>query len=51
MQDTSFYTRFVQARLGEALADTPVVLVHGPRQCGKSTLARTKLVMQRAMDT
>lgn len=24
----------------EALADTPVVLVHGPRQAGKSTLAR-----------
>jgi predicted AAA+ superfamily ATPase len=23
----------------EALADTPVVLIHGPRQCGKSTLA------------
>ncbi|HEY6642181.1 MAG TPA: ATP-binding protein [Povalibacter sp.] len=27
-------------RLVEALADTPVVLVHGPRQCGKTTLAR-----------
>lgn len=27
-------------RLGEALRDTPVVLVHGPRQCGKTTLAR-----------
>jgi predicted AAA+ superfamily ATPase len=27
-------------RLEEALADTPVVLVHGPRQCGKTTLAR-----------
>lgn len=25
----------------EALADTPVVLVHGPRQCGKTSLART----------
>jgi predicted AAA+ superfamily ATPase len=24
----------------EALADSPVVLVHGPRQCGKTTLAR-----------
>ncbi len=24
----------------EALADSPVVLIHGPRQCGKSTLAR-----------
>ncbi|WP_366936993.1 AAA family ATPase [Acidithiobacillus sp.] len=22
------------------MADTPVVLIHGPRQCGKSTLAR-----------
>jgi hypothetical protein len=27
-------------RLEEALADTPVALVHGPRQCGKTTLAR-----------
>jgi predicted AAA+ superfamily ATPase len=27
--------------VSEALADTPVVLVHGPRQAGKSTLART----------
>jgi predicted AAA+ superfamily ATPase len=26
--------------LREALADTPVVLFHGPRQCGKTTLAR-----------
>lgn len=40
MQSTSLYTRFVQARLNEALADSPVVLVHGPRQCGKTTLAR-----------
>jgi predicted AAA+ superfamily ATPase len=24
----------------EALADTPAVLIHGPRQCGKTTLAR-----------
>lgn len=26
--------------MNEALADSPVVLVHGPRQCGKTTLAR-----------
>ena len=40
MTETLFYPRFVQDRLLEALADTPVVLLHGPRQCGKSTLAR-----------
>ncbi len=34
------HPRFVQSRLMEALADTPVVLIHGPRQCGKTTLAR-----------
>lgn len=32
--------RFLALRLREALADTPVVLIHGPRQCGKTTLAR-----------
>lgn len=32
--------RLAQARLLEALADTPVVLLHGPRQCGKTSLAR-----------
>ena len=34
------YPRYSLARLKEALRDTPVVLVHGPRQCGKSTLTR-----------
>lgn len=29
-----------EAGLAEALADAPVVLIHGPRQCGKTTLAR-----------
>jgi uncharacterized protein len=33
--------RFMRPRLIEALGDTPVVLVHGPRQCGKTTLAQT----------
>lgn len=40
MSDPAFHRRFLRPRLIEALADTPVVLVHGPRQCGKTTLAR-----------
>ena len=34
------YPRVAEARLLEALTDTPVVLIHGPRQCGKTTLAQ-----------
>jgi len=34
------YPRFASGRLKQALEDSPVVLVHGPRQCGKTTLAR-----------
>ncbi|MFM7142076.1 MAG: ATP-binding protein [Alphaproteobacteria bacterium] len=34
------YPRHLAPRLREALADTPAVLVHGPRQSGKTTLAR-----------
>jgi predicted AAA+ superfamily ATPase len=34
------YPRFAEIRLVEALADTSVVLIDGPRQCGKTTLAR-----------
>jgi uncharacterized protein len=40
MADPILYPRYAQPRLEEALTDTPVVLVHGPRQCGKTTLAR-----------
>ena len=36
----SDYPRLLQPRLEEALDDTPVVLIHGPRQCGKTTLAQ-----------
>lgn len=32
--------RIAEPRLLEALSDSPVVLIHGPRQCGKTTLAR-----------
>lgn len=34
------YPRFIEGRLREALADTRVVLITGPRQSGKTTLAR-----------
>ena len=37
----SVYARLVKDRLLESLADTPVVLLQGPRQCGKTTLARS----------
>lgn len=40
MESPVTYPRFTEARLLEALADTPVVLIHGPRQCGKTTLAK-----------
>lgn len=33
--------RGIQLALDEAMKDTPVVCLLGPRQCGKSTLART----------
>ena len=32
--------RHLAARVADALEDTPVVCILGPRQCGKSTLAR-----------
>lgn len=34
------YPRFVESRLREALTDTPVAALHGPRQSGKTTLVR-----------
>lgn len=36
----TLYPRFLVSRIEEALADTPVVLIGGPRQSGKTTLAR-----------
>lgn len=35
------YRRLLAASLHEALRDTPAVCLLGPRQCGKTTLART----------
>lgn len=40
MTTAPLYPRFLESRLLEALADSPAVLIHGPRQCGKTTLAR-----------
>jgi uncharacterized protein len=40
MGNGGFHARVSEAGLIEALEDSPVVLVHGPRQCGKTTLAR-----------
>ena len=40
MIDTTLYPRLIEPHLVEALADSPAVLIHGPRQCGKTTLAR-----------
>ena len=40
MANAHSLTRFLVPRLREALTDTPAVLIHGPRQSGKTTLAR-----------
>ncbi len=34
------YPRLLDSRVHEALNDTPVVLINGPRQCGKTTLVQ-----------
>ena len=41
MPQTTIYPRYIKPRLAEALEDSPVILIHGPRQCGKTTLAQT----------
>ena len=40
MPQPTLFPRLIERRLVEALEDSPVVLIHGPRQCGKTTLAR-----------
>jgi hypothetical protein len=39
MNTDVLHPRFAEPALAEALADAPVVLIHGSRQCGKTTLA------------
>jgi uncharacterized protein len=38
--DSTFIPRHAAKHVATALADTPVVMVNGPRQCGKTTLVR-----------
>lgn len=40
MNPQSLYPRWIEPRIDEALLDTPVVLLAGPRQAGKTTLVR-----------
>jgi len=40
MNSGKLLPRLVEGRVVEALGDSPVVLIHGPRQCGKTSLAQ-----------
>ncbi len=40
MNTQAFYERRIESRIAEAMLDTPVVLLAGPRQAGKTTLVR-----------
>lgn len=40
MNTPSLFPRRIEPRIAEAMADTPVVLLAGPRQAGKTTLVR-----------
>lgn len=40
MYKLALYPRYLHARVLDALSESPVVLIHGPRQCGKTTLAK-----------
>ncbi|WP_454062955.1 ATP-binding protein [Candidatus Nitrospira salsa] len=40
MPNSPLYPRYAEPLLLEALVDSPAVLIYGPRQCGKTTLAQ-----------
>jgi len=40
------FRRGILARIREALSRAPVVVLTGPRQCGKATLARELLAVE-----
>jgi uncharacterized protein len=41
MNTEELLPRLIEPELRDALVDSPAVLIHGPRQCGKTTLARS----------
>lgn len=47
MVEENFYARFLARKLQEALSDTPVVMINGPRQSGKSTLIKQVAMQNR----
>ena len=51
MADSELFRRFSAARVARALKDTPVVMVNGPRQCGKTTLVRDFVDKRRVYHT
>lgn len=40
------YPRYSELQVKEALSDTPVVFIMGPRQAGKTTLVKTAITQQ-----
>src|SRR5713101_3834847 len=51
MDHRELFHRFAADRVTAALKDTPVVMVNGPRQCGKTTLVRDRVAGERAYVT
>lgn len=51
MAENTRYPRFAEAQIRAALKDTPVVLVNGPRQSGKTTLVQQFSDKRRAYRT
>lgn len=47
MAEQIYYPRFLVNKLQEALSDTPVVMISGPRQSGKSTLIQQVAMQDR----
>ena len=40
MNSSMLFPRLIEPRIAEAMTDTPVVMLAGPRQAGKTTLVR-----------